>query len=47
VSSTPSTSGCSPAGSAADIERGKRNCALRTIYALADALGVTPADLFK
>jgi transcriptional regulator with XRE-family HTH domain len=28
------------------IERGERNCALRTVHALAEALGVTPADLF-
>lgn len=27
------------------IERGERNCALRTIHALAGALGVHPADL--
>jgi transcriptional regulator with XRE-family HTH domain len=29
------------------IERGERNCALRTIYALAASLGVEPAELFR
>ena len=29
------------------VERGERNCALRTIHSLAVAFGVEPSDLFR